>query len=805
MNMSYIRLSYLKFQSTMRFSIVFVLFASTSLSSFSQEIVNNSELKLPEIMKGNEFIGHQPNNIRWTYDGDHIIFDWNPDNEPGDKAFIYSLKSNETTVLNPKFINTNCEYYGVSNESKHYHYFSHNGALYQYDIKGQETYLVFKSDKAVRNIVILDKGFIAYFQNGSDLYKYDLNTMSTQIVVQFKKGEKPIDKEEINYLEKEELELFEFHQDNKEKKEWNEEQNEIWSDEITKVYQGNHSVSNVQISPDERFVTYRLNKYPDNDGTHVEHHISADGHTYTSNARSKVSEKDPSHKLGVYDLKNDTTYFIDFSSLDGIRKKPEYYSEYGDTEPEFSEDRKIIMHKLIYSIDGYRNVLDIRSYDNKDRWIVSLNLNKGEIDKVYDHQHDEAWIGGPGISSWNMVSGALGWLDEEETIYFQSEETGYSHLYSVDVYNGEKAALTSGNWEVHNAELSKDKSKFFITANKTHPGDRGFYHLILKDKSLVPILTNTGNHEVSVSRDEKTLAVRYSNKTTPWELYTAPNVKNSALKRITKSTTNAFDSYEWCDPDVITFKASDGVNVNARLYEPEEGKANGAAVIFVHGAGYLQNAHNFWSGYYREYMFHNLLRDNGYTILDIDYRASKGYGRDFRTGIYRHMGGKDLSDQMDGRQFLIDSLGIDENRVGIYGGSYGGFITLMALLNEPGKFQAGAAIRSVTDWNHYNHEYTSNILNYPTTDPDAYKKSSPIYFADNLEDRLIMLHGMVDDNVQFQDVVRLSQRFIELGKINWELAAYPVEPHGFKKASSWTDEYGRIYKLFYEELILNAQ
>jgi dipeptidyl aminopeptidase/acylaminoacyl peptidase len=165
------------------------------------------------------------------------------------------------------------------------------------------------------------------------------------------------------------------------------------------------------------------------------------------------------------------------------------------------------------------------------------------------------------------------------------------------------------------------------------------------------------------------------------------------------------------------------------------------------------------------------------------------------------MGGKDLSDQVDGRQLLIDSLGIDPNRIGMYGGSYGGFITIMALLTEPGKFKCGAAIRSVSDWSHYNHEYSSNILNYPASDPEAYKKSSPIYFADNLEDRLLMLHGMVDDNVQFQDVVRLSQRFIELGKDNWEMAIYPVEAHGFRKTSSWSDEYRRIYTLFYQELV----
>jgi dipeptidyl aminopeptidase/acylaminoacyl peptidase len=353
---------------------------------------------------------------------------------------------------------------------------------------------------------------------------------------------------------------------------------------------------------------------------------------------------------------------------------------------------------------------------------------------------------------------------------------------------------------VYDVKLSAKKDRFYITANQNHPGNREYYHLMIATNELIPILTTDGNHEVSISPDEKTLAVRYSGKVNPWEVYVADNKKGASLQKITTSTTDQFNDYTWYSPEVITFKASDGVPVNARIFQPEASKKNVAAVIFVHGAGYLQNAHNYWSGYYREFMFHNLLRDNGYTVLDIDYRASQGYGRDFRTDIYRHMGGKDLSDHVDGRQLLIDSYGIDPDRVRMYGGSYGGFITLMALLTEPGKFKCGAAIRSVTDWAHYNHEYTSNILNYPSSDPDAYKKSSPIYFADNLQDRLLMLHGMVDDNVQFQDVVRLSQRFIELGKDNWELAVFPVEAHGFQKTSSWADEYRRIYTLFQQEL-----
>jgi dipeptidyl aminopeptidase/acylaminoacyl peptidase len=193
--------------------------------------------------------------------------------------------------------------------------------------------------------------------------------------------------------------------------------------------------------------------------------------------------------------------------------------------------------------------------------------------------------------------------------------------------------------------------------------------------------------------------------------------------------------------------------------------------------------------------------ERGFTVLDIDYRASAGYGRDWRTGIYRHMGGKDLSDQVDGAKYLVSAHGVDPKRIGIYGGSYGGFITLMALFTEPDVFAAGASLRPVTDWAHYNHPYTSNILNTPQADTEAYKKSSPIYFAEGLKGALLICHGMVDVNVHFQDTVRLVQRLIELRKENWELAVYPVEDHGFVEPTSWADEYKRILKLFTERLL----
>jgi dipeptidyl aminopeptidase/acylaminoacyl peptidase len=199
-------------------------------------------------------------------------------------------------------------------------------------------------------------------------------------------------------------------------------------------------------------------------------------------------------------------------------------------------------------------------------------------------------------------------------------------------------------------------------------------------------------------------------------------------------------------------------------------------------------------------MFHTLLVNRGYVVLDMDYRASAGYGRDWRTAIYRRMGEPELLDLLDGVDWLVANRNVDANRIGIYGGSYGGFMTLMALFKAPEVFAAGAALRPVTDWRYYSHTYTSSILNTPAVDPEAYRLSSPIEFADGLDRPLLIAHGMLDDNVLYQDSVRLAQRLIELGKTDWEMASYPVEPHGFKEPASWLDEYRRVLELFEREV-----
>lgn len=438
--------------------------------------------------------------------------------------------------------------------------------------------------------------------------------------------------------------------------------------------------------------------------------------------------------------------------------------------------------------DGRMALLFATTSDFKSRLLVSVPDESG-APTTTDALRDSAWVNGP-------CFGCAGWLPDGRA-WFVSESSGYAHLYAAQPDGSAREALTSGDWEVLDATLSPDERSFWMHTSETSPFVREFWRMPVTGGRRERLTSEVGGHSVVMSPDGRRMADVYSASNLPPELFVQSTNGRDRIQ-LTTSTSAAFQAGRWVAPEIVRIPASDGVEVPARIYTPENVGAtpNGAAVIFVHGAGYLHNVHEYWSTYSREYMFHHLLASQGYVVLDIDYRGSAGYGRDWRTAIYRHMGGRDLQDHVDGSRWLQARYGIAPERVGLYGGSYGGFITLMALFTEPKDFGAGAALRSVTDWAHYNHSYTGRILNLPQDDTLSYRRSSPLFFAEGLEDPLLIAHGMVDTNVHFQDVVRLAQRLIELGKTDWDMAVYPVENHGFERPDSWTDEYRRIFELF---------
>lgn len=812
---------------TILFKTLFIGFVSTL--GMAQSVPNASSLSIPQIMQGERFVGFSPDDIYWGEDSKTIYFSWNPKMRPTRSLHQVNieniLSADTTTSAATPPIDTVAwasqrimpSPYGHYSKDRKFKVYEKNGDIFIYDVDADTSYAItntieredrprFFSDNNASSF--LDKGLRVVYHKNNNLYIWDRSGGTTQIT-NFKKGKKKAKKklsEQDQWLQDDQLANFDILRQRKTMRDLQKDQRDsLRPKRPLEIYYGQKSIGNIRLSPDMRFVTFRLTQRAKPNRTKVPDFVTEKGYLNDINARPKVGHPQNTYEMGIYDRQRDTFYILDIKELANMYNKPAFLKDYhkgeGEYNAKYNEPRAVIFHGPVFSEDrpNSRAVVEIKALDNKDRWIVLVDLASGKMD-LLDHQHDAAWIGGPGISGWNGVGGNIGWIDDER-VYFQSEKTGYSHLYTVNVATKEVQPLTSGKFEIINAQLSQDHTYFYITSNKENPHEHHFYKMPSNGGAMLQLTQKVGNHQVRISPDEKYLAIRYSYSNQPWELYVMENKQGAKMQRVTTSTTQAFDDYSWRVPEIIRFKASDGVEVPARLYRPKAAKPNAPAVIFVHGAGYLQNVHSWWSSYYREYMFHNLLVDNGYTVLDIDYRASNGYGRDWRTAIYRHMGSKDLSDQVDGAKYLVETLDIDANRIGIYGGSYGGFITLMAMFNAPETFKCGAALRSVTDWAHYNHPYTSNILNTPVEDSIAYHQSSPIYFAEGLQGHLLILHGMVDANVQFQDVVRLSQRLIELEKDNWEFAVFPMEGHGFREPSSWADEYKRIYKLFQSQLV----
>ncbi|MBC6491827.1 prolyl oligopeptidase family serine peptidase [Flavihumibacter stibioxidans] len=784
------------------FSLLLVNFIARSQASLAP-------LTVEKIMKDPRWMGTQPSNLQWGADGTTLYFDWNPENALADSLYYITMDNRvprKATPMQKKDLLPARNL--VYNHARTQYLYTKEGDLYLTEVKTAQTKRITQTASPESNPVFAYNDTKVVYQQNMDLFAWDIKTGELQQLISFQKAPAPSRGQEKKgntqeeWLKKDQLEWLEVVKDRKQKQ----DAAEAYTKSLPKtrgvrsVYYGDRLVRNAQVSADGRFISYILFSMDQSSKrTIIPNYVTESGFTEDINGRTKVGTSFGSSELYVYDSQKDTVFTIKTDSLPGITDLPDYTRDYPakiEKDAKKKPSRGVNVSRISWSPKGAHCVVEIVSADNKDRWLMQLDGASGRL-SLLDRQRDEAWIGGPGISSFGSNSG---WINENE-FWYQSEASGYSHLYSYHFGSGKKTTLTHGNWEVQGVTLSADRKYFYLTTNEVHAGEKHFYRLPVTGGKADRLTTMEGANQSVLSPNEKQIAYLHSYSNKPWELYLQDNKAGARPQQITdKAQSELFRSYSWRDPELVQIHAADGKLVPARLYRPANPDPSKPAVIFVHGAGYLQNAHKWWSSYFREYMFHNLLADQGYFVLDMDYRGSAGYGRDWRTGIYRHMGGKDLSDHVDGAKWLAEKYGVDPKRIGIYGGSYGGFITLMGLFTSPGTFAAGAALRPVTDWAHYNHGYTSNILNSPAVDSIAYRRSSPIYFAEGLKDHLLICHGVVDVNVHFQDVVRLNQRLIELGKDNWQVAMYPVEDHGFVEPSSWTDEYKRIYRLFEDVL-----
>lgn len=731
-------------------------------------------LTVANIMRGPLLVGRSPDEVRWSADSRTVWYRWREPQAADTATHLYRVAVSGGA---PALVADSAAWWAApaddgdwtADRSRRAE--ERNGDIFVVDAATGREHRITQTPTAERGPHLSPDGRTVYFLSGNNVWAVAVDGGSAlRQLTDIRTDEAPHPdsaKGQRGTLESQQRELFGVVRDRRAERQYGERLDSLHR-QVRPVYLGkNTTLAQARVSPSGRYLLITVGQRAEGQKQPiVANFVTESGYTEPINVRTKVGDAQAFQRTAMVELATGTVRWI---------------------EPE-AKDRKVTLTSVGWAPRSDRALLVGVPFNFKDRWIYVAGPDGKTV--TVDHLHDDAWVGGPGLFS-------AAWLPDGR-VWFVSERTGWAHLYTASATGGDARAVTQGRWEVRDVQPSRDGRVFYLATSETHPGEQNLYAVSVDGGTRTRLTQAAGWSEGQVSPDGRWIALLHSTASTPPELYLAPNRPGATPRQVTSSTTAEFRSGPWTQPQVVEIPTRDGQTVYARIYRPRElgAQAHGGAVLFVHGAGYLQNAHRGWSTYFREYMFNHLLASRGYTVLDVDYRGSAGYGGAWRSGIYRHMGGKDLDDHVDAARWLVANEGVDAKRMGLYGGSYGGFITLMGLFTQPDVFRSGAALRSVTDWAHYNHWYTSRILNQPQDDTLAYRQSSPIYFAQGLRGDLLMAHGMVDTNVNYQDIVRLQQRLIELGKTNWELASYPVEDHAFTRPESWTDEYHRILELF---------
>jgi dipeptidyl aminopeptidase/acylaminoacyl peptidase len=768
------------------------------------------QLSIRTMMGGNEVVGQSPVAVSFTDDSRWIYFRWLPAGHDFDADRelwrIPALGGEPELIEDPLVADSLSITFagGDLSPDRQWRITSWRGDLYLVNRSSMEVTRLTDTRSSVSSPRFSADGESVFYNQGGQVYSLHLTSGRIRQLTDVRDGTADEEKEPEGhraFLKEQQFELFEYIRRQEARREAQEEVAELRrQQEIRTVHTGARGrPQNLTVDTHGRFVAVQTQIAARGaEQVIVPRWITDDGYTKADNVRTKVGDAVSQSRLGIHPVGSDTIVWLDVDQA--VKDHAEGNAPVGTFVPE-QRDQVREGTVTVESVQfrgwndaGTHGLVMAGASDNKHRWILSVEGATGNL-RILEHLADSAWVAGP-------CGFCMGWIPDQNRVWYVSEATRFAHLYTINADGSDRRQLTSGEWEVHSVEIPEQGDHFLLRTNEVSPFVQHHYRMDLDGRNRTRITQGTGHFDATVSPDGRRLAVVHSTQTRPPELFVMENRAGAPMERATTSPGGDWLAFPWIVAEIVRFEARDGTRVPARIYRPEEigAERNGAAVVFVHGAGYLQNVHEWWSSYYREWMFHHFLAAQGFVVLDIDYRASAGYGRDWRTAIYRHMGGWDMSDHADGVEWLVAEEGIDPARVGIYGGSYGGFITLMALFTYPDHFTSGAALRSVTDWPHYNEGYTSRILNRPQDDPEAHKQSSPIYFAENFRGHLLMGHPMYDTNVHFSDIVRLTQRLIELGKENWELAVYPTENHGMTDPWSWVDQYRRIYELFWRTL-----
>jgi dipeptidyl-peptidase-4 len=395
---------------------------------------------------------------------------------------------------------------------------------------------------------------------------------------------------------------------------------------------------------------------------------------------------------------------------------------------------------------------------------------------------------------WINIGDDLYFFSDNKRFLWSSERTGYRHLYLYDNSGKQLAQLTSGDWGIsdtggfgpgavnHPGVDEKHGYVYFMT-NKDDVKETNLYRVSLNDKSLTRITKESGYNAANLSPALSGFVHSYSNAATPTRQELC-RMDGTPVAVLNEGKVPALTEYKISPLEFVQVTADDGTKLNASIIKPVnfDPSKKYPAYVSVYGGPHVQMVQNRWGGFF--FLFHEVLAQKGYVVFELDNRGSWGRGHAFETPIYHQMGKVELQDQVAGVKYL-ESLGyVDPARIGISGGSYGGYMTLEALFNASDVYKVGVAHAPVTDWKFYDTIYTERYMGTPQNNPEGYKASAPLNQAENLKGKLMLVHGTGDDNVHFANSVALLNALIDSGRYPDQLMVFPGRGHGISDAAS---------------------
>jgi len=448
--------------------------------------------------------------------------------------------------------------------------------------------------------------------------------------------------------------------------------------------------------------------------------------------------------------------------------------------------------------DSKKIVIEKRTLDCKKREIIVKDLISDKEILIYE-ENTQKWI--------YELSQESYWSPQSNNIAFISDRDGWCHLYFYNLEKKNLTQMTKGEYEVSDPAWSPDGSRIAFASNKGSLIERQIWLMSISGDKLEKITEARGTNMAPFwSPGGKKIAYLHSDPYAVLDIWVKTLPKGDS-RQLTNAMPESLDKKALTPPDFFYYESSDGLKIPAFLFKSKEFDSSKKypAIIWIHGDGILQNRYGWHpSKHYGVYYgFHQYLLHKGYVVLSIDYRGSVGYGRDFMQGHYMDLGGKDCEDVIKGAEYLKSLDFVDPERIGVWGLSYGGYLTLQSIIRNPEMFKGAIDVAGVDDWNDWSKDpdgwWIQGRMGNPEDHEELYYKSAPINFVDKIQTPLLILHGTADFNVPFYESVRLIDALIKKGK-NIELMIYPGEDHYFIWNRTWKDVFQRVENFFEKHL-----